>query len=337
MSIYSNKDKETLLSNLAKLIQTGKITQEEVFEFLNNLAKDKKLNFDKTTEKQKSYTNFFVSLLSIFGIIVFFLGIFIFVDNFWKNNFARVLITFGLGMLSYILGIFLMEFSKITAVSIHLIAFLLNLIGVYVIKGSILDYAYTTLLGFLFLAVLYFFTDEVFKNWIFTTATIIFTTLTYGSSISLLSNLLNNYSFYKVLEFILILIYTSLLISLGRLPERIVTYRKKVLRFFEGLGYLFLFSYLFAYVQAVPFLKNLSSLIIFPFCILSMFIGSKIKSITLSIYSLIFIVYQLIYLNITYFYNSNFWALTLLIMGTASIFGSYFVQFLLKRKKASNS
>lgn len=124
-------DKHTLLTSITELSSQNLVTKDEVVRAFEIGRKDKASGSLLTKDMGLAEVLYFIG-----GFIVF-IGISVLVSQNWTtlNPLAKILVTFGFGLVAYYVGVLLNKEEKYGAVgyAFHLIAALVLPIGLYVI------------------------------------------------------------------------------------------------------------------------------------------------------------------------------------------------------------
>jgi MFS family permease len=294
-------NKENFLTLLNRALVAGWVSKSEVLDIVNNYS------------RKRSGSISFMKILSVLGSIISILGIVFFVSQIWNSlgDAGQILITLGLGLLFFVVGILLMleKAPRFVSLSLHLIGAFLIPFGTFVSLSKLppvdTSIALISSLVFLSLAMLYFIVDYFLKSNLFTVAVYIFGSISYCSFIFWIGSK-NSLDYRHV--WALFAVYGYILTIIPRILEP--GFRKQTYKFFEGLGYLTLFTSIFGILFETP----LEILVIFIY-ILGIFLGSKIKSSQLIAYSFIAVTAYILRINSAYFIGIIGWPLGLVLSG----------------------
>lgn len=304
-------NKEQFLDNLAFALQTNIVSKAEILQAVKNSG-----NNDDSSK-------LIIKLFAILGSIIAILGIVFFAALFWSNigSFGQILITLGVGLSAFGSGILLIlrNAPKFVSLSVHLIGIVLIPNGIFValskLPTSSIPNSLMVFLVFASLAAVYLLTDLKLKSKLFTTATYLFSSISYFALVSLFFEQVNIEDGFRIF-YTFMLVYALPLIGLPRVLAP--GFRSKTYSFFEGLGYFILFSSVFGILLYTLF--EILAILVY---ISGVFLGSYLKSKTIIVHSFIAITLFILYINFRYFADVISWPLALIFSGFILILSSY--------------
>lgn len=312
-------NKEELLKEITKTIDSGDIRKDEIIDYLNFSAStnyDNNLNVS-TAEKETKIKSFFSAskILYVLGIVIAVIGIIFFIGQIWSDigSFGRITVTLGLGILFAIIGSFL--FSKKLEGNLgaifHFIGGSIIPIGSIVTiheLGIYVDSLWPFVIVFCSLFIFYLLLNFAYKNSVLTFFSIVNGTIL----MYLFFEAITDGPFYRhesMYENLTIIIGISYLLLASNFKKNWNRNLVGLLNFFGITG--FLSATFFKLVDSSGFLE----LLYFVIVLFGLYLSAYVKSRAILVMSTLFLIIHTTYITGEYFADSIGWPLALILLG----------------------
>jgi len=326
-------NKEELLQEISIKLNAGEITPEEIITHFNLITTSQQRV--STPENPKKNTPFSITkILYVLGVAIVVIGIIIFVSQIWEDigSFGRIVVTLGLGILTTAIGSTLLKSKPDDNIGnvFHAIGGLLIPGGALVTLSELSNDVYfmwsvAVAITFAVISIFYLLLNYVHKSPILTFFTIANGTAFIDSYI----HAIVGQSYYEDLyEYVTMTIGISYILLAYAFRDGWNKPLIAVLNFFGIIGFLgAAFSQVFD--------SGLWQLVYFIFVFVSVYLSIYLKSRSILIISILFLIAHISYITSEYFANSLGWPISLVFLGFVFI-GLGYASVNINKKYISN-